>query len=221
MNEKKIFFQRLFFLTSSDDLDLHHFLDGEISKVITLKKISTLDSLFVENLSSKDLLISYATSSIVPKEILKQLGGAYNVHAAPPTYPGRDPHHFALYHGEKEYGVTIHVMEEEVDAGDIVEAVYFKISDGTFPDELLREADKVAIQLIKRFLFKALFSPFPLSAKSIPWGAVKNTRQDFLNLCEIPLDISLEELEHRIKTCVTKKYKNLKVTLHGYTFKLE
>ncbi|TVR58945.1 MAG: hypothetical protein EA422_15375 [Gemmatimonadales bacterium] len=44
-----------------------------------------------------------------------------NIHPGPlPAYRGVDPVHFALRAGEDELGVTLHVMAEEIDGGDIV-----------------------------------------------------------------------------------------------------
>jgi len=46
------------------------------------------------------LLVSFSTGVVVPAELIAAFpAGAYNVHAASPDYPGRDPHHFAVYEG--------------------------------------------------------------------------------------------------------------------------
>ena len=45
-----------------------------------------------------ELLVSFGSSIIVPKKILDIKGlTSINIHAASPDYPGRDPHHFAVY----------------------------------------------------------------------------------------------------------------------------
>ena len=69
-----------------------------------------------------DVLLSFATSIIVPKEVIDRFpSGAYNIHAASPDYPGRDPHHFAVYEGATRYGATCHIMSAPVDEGPIVD----------------------------------------------------------------------------------------------------
>ena len=73
-------------------------------------------------------LVGYVTPVIVPQRILARLGyGAFNFHPGPPSYPGWAPAHFALYNQATEFGATVHVMVERVDAGPIIEAEMFAI----------------------------------------------------------------------------------------------
>ena len=54
-----------------------------------------------------------------------------NVHLAPlPRYRGRHPLHWALINGEPEFGVTIHQMTSEFDAGDIYWQALVSVDDG-------------------------------------------------------------------------------------------
>src|ERR1700674_5191761 len=73
-------------------------------------------------------LVAYVTPVIVPQIILAQLGyGAFNFHPGPPSYPGWAPAHFALYDQAREFGATLHVMVERVDAGPIIDVAYFPV----------------------------------------------------------------------------------------------
>src|SRR6201747_414430 len=73
-------------------------------------------------------LIAFVTPEIVPKDILARLGyGAFNFHPGPPDYPGWAPAHFALYERTTEFGATVHVMVERVDAGPIIDVARFPI----------------------------------------------------------------------------------------------
>lgn len=214
-------FDKLWFLTNSQDEALLRFLHEEIQAYLPVVILKKIDENIMSQLSHKDLLVSYATSHIVSAAVFKQIGGAYNIHAASPTYPGRDPHHFAIYYGETLYGATAHVMEERVDSGAIVDVEYFDVPEKITPDILLQMADNAAITLIKRFLPRAICQSFPLPSKDIVWGTKKTTRKDFQALCEIPLNISEAELKRRIKALTTEQHSNLKITLHGCVFKLE
>ena len=67
-----------------------------------------------------------------------------NVHLAPlPRYRGRHPLHWALINGETEFGLTIHRMTPEIDAGDILwqrmVAVQPGTSVATLREQLMRE----------------------------------------------------------------------------------
>jgi methionyl-tRNA formyltransferase len=64
----------------------------------------------------------------VPARVIDGLGfGAYNFHPGPPRYPGWAPAHFALYERASEFGITVHVMVDKVDAGPIVSVIRFAI----------------------------------------------------------------------------------------------
>jgi methionyl-tRNA formyltransferase len=48
--------------------------------------------------------------------------GALNIHGSMlPRYRGRAPVNWAILHGEKETGATLHYMSARADAGDIVD----------------------------------------------------------------------------------------------------
>jgi len=73
-------------------------------------------------------LIAFVTSEIVPASVLNRLGyGAINFHPGPPSYPGWAPAHFALYNRATEFGATVHVMIEQVDAGPIMDVALFPV----------------------------------------------------------------------------------------------
>ncbi|EKE19208.1 MAG: hypothetical protein ACD_9C00091G0002 [uncultured bacterium] len=69
-----------------------------------------------------DIIIVAAYGKIIPKEALEIPGfGCINVHVSLlPKYRGPSPIQNALLSGEKETGVTIMLMDEGVDTGDIL-----------------------------------------------------------------------------------------------------
>lgn len=69
-----------------------------------------------------DIIITCAYGLIIPKEILDfPLYGCINVHASIlPKYRGASPISKAIYDGEKETGITIMYMDENIDTGDII-----------------------------------------------------------------------------------------------------
>jgi methionyl-tRNA formyltransferase len=69
-----------------------------------------------------DLIIVAAYGKIIPKSALTIPGfGCLNVHVSLlPKYRGPSPIQNALFNGEKETGVTIMLMDEGVDTGDIL-----------------------------------------------------------------------------------------------------
>lgn len=145
-------------------------------------------------------LIAFSSPVIVPPSVLAALGyGAYNFHPGPPEYPGWAPSHFALYDGASEFGATMHAMAAQVDSGPIVEVARFAIP--TNIDVLALEGLAYAhlAQLYWKRAKQLATDSAPLPAGMLSWGAKKNSRRAYQAICNIPLDISREELERRLK----------------------
>ena len=84
----------------------------------------------------------YKDISIVPKVILDcPKYGCVNIHASIlPKYRGAAPIQWALINGEEKTGITLMYMDEDMDTGDIIDTVEYKIKDeddiGTLHDNL-------------------------------------------------------------------------------------
>src|SRR5258708_17017260 len=101
-----------------------HNPDLAIMTVGTWDDLAALSS----DLLARSRLIAYVTPEIVSTDTLAQLGyGAINFHPGPPSYPGWAPAHFALYEQATEFGATVHVMVEQVDAGPIIDVARFPV----------------------------------------------------------------------------------------------
>jgi methionyl-tRNA formyltransferase len=128
----------------------HNLLLTVIS-VGTAADLATLNS----DLLERARLIAFATPEIVSQNILEKLGyGAFNFHPGPPSYPGWAPAHFALYERATEFGATVHVMVEQVDAGPIIDVELFPI-----PAEIsvlaLRCSEATILACARRSIFTA------------------------------------------------------------------
>ena len=169
-----------------------------------------------------DFLLSFGTGVIVPQSLLKLTKlFALNVHAAPPEYPGRDAHHFAVYDGVVRFGATLHHMCSKVDAGPIVDVELFDVSADAMPVDLLRDGNQAGWVLVERLL-KKLDSNLPLiPLDGVDWGARKTTRQMFLALCRVDKEIPEQELERRLRATEMPGYKNLFIEMYGYRFYIE
>ena len=77
---------------------------------------------FLERLKDTDLMVSIACPKILKREVYELPSkGSINYHTgALPNYRGRQPLYWAMLNGEKEIGITVHRMAEEVDAGPIL-----------------------------------------------------------------------------------------------------
>lgn len=76
--------------------------------------------------------------------------GFVGVHASLlPRYRGGSPLVWAVINGEKEAGVTLFRLSEELDAGDYVDQVSFPIRDDDYIADVLRAASAAAVSLLK------------------------------------------------------------------------
>lgn len=177
-----------------------------------------LDEVF-NKVVKPDLVFSFGTSIIVPEKYLTLPGcPAINIHSASPAYPGRDPHHFAVYDSAKTYGATMHYMTKKVDDGPIIDVEFFDVTPSQTPRDLLIKANECSWVLMARlFTWLKDEKEFPLAVQ-YTWSKQKRSRKDFNALCQIDITIESEELNRRIRAFHVDNYYNLFVTIGGKKF---
>ena len=167
--------------------------------VLTIESAEQL-SMLSSDVLARARLIAFATPVIVPKSILDQIGhGAVNFHPGPPSYPGWAPAHFALYDQAGEFGATVHLMVEKVDAGPIIDLALFPIPPDTTVFGLEGMAYARLAFLFWRMARQLACCPALPAALPAEWGTRKYSRRNYLSMCEIPLDISKNELDRRMR----------------------
>lgn len=141
-------------------------------------------------------LIAFVTPEIVPSSVLAKLGyGAINFHPGPPDYPGWAPSHFALDERATEFGATVHIMVERVDAGPIVDVARFPIPSGISVLGLEGLAYAHLAHLFWRMAKPLATDPGPPSALPVKWGNRQYSRRTYRAICDIPKD----ELDRRLE----------------------
>jgi hypothetical protein len=191
---------------------------------LTIRPATTLDDLNAigATLLRRARLIAFASTVVVPGRILKRLGhGAYNFHPGPPNYPGWAPAQFAIYDGAAGFGVTVHVMHEQVDSGPIVAVDLFDVPAAATPEAL----DTLAYTRLARQFFALApalaTSPHALPPLPIQWCGRKGTQRRCAALCEIPLDIARDELARRVAAFGDGRMGVAPtIALHGHRFRL-
>src|SRR5947199_609853 len=109
---------------------------------------------------------------IKPALLMVPTSGALNMHGSLlPKYRGRAPVNWAVLHGERETGATLHYMTEKPDNGDIVAQTAVPI----LPDDTAREVfDKVTVAAeitLDRVLPSLLAGTAPRIAQDLSKGA--------------------------------------------------
>jgi methionyl-tRNA formyltransferase len=169
---------------------------------LTVHPVATKDELAALDAASlaRARLIAFSTPVIVPPDVLAALGyGGYNFHPGPPHYPGWAPAHFALYEQATEFGATVHLMAARVDSGPIIDADLFAIPPGIGVLALEGLAYARLARLFWTLAKRLATDAAPLPERALRWGAHKNSRRAYRAICDIPLDISKEELARRLQ----------------------
>jgi methionyl-tRNA formyltransferase len=119
---------------------------------------------FIQNLKelNPDLIIVAAYGFILPKEILViPKYGAINVHASLlPKYRGASPIQAAILNGDKETGITIMLVNEKMDEGDILSQETITITNNdnfkTLHDKLSILGAKLLLETLPKWLNKKI-----------------------------------------------------------------
>lgn len=117
------------------------------------------DSLFLEQ---ADIFVVFAYGLLIPKAILHLPShGTINIHPSLlPKYRGPTPVQSAIINGEKETGVSIMLLDEEMDHGPILEQTKTAIdpddSTETLTDKLITEATPLLLKTIPAWIDKKI-----------------------------------------------------------------
>lgn len=124
--------------------DLKKFADEINSKFIVTERINSIKIINQLKKLKIDLGISTNNRLILSKEIISLFKyGILNAHAGDlPRYRGNASTNWAIIKGEKKIGLTIHFMNEKLDAGNMIKKVFFKIDDHTTIGDVYKFLDK-------------------------------------------------------------------------------
>ena len=105
-----------------------------------------------------DLGVCVAYGKIIPKEILDIFPrGILNIHPSLlPKYRGPSPIQTAILNGDEETGVTIMLLDEEMDHGAVLAHITYHISPSTIGSELSQALAKEGAKLLVETLPKWL-----------------------------------------------------------------
>lgn len=139
--------------------------------------------------SKYDYVISYLFPIVLPKKILDLAKEhAINFHPAPPRYPGIGGYNYAIWNGDKEYGVMVHEMVEQVDSGRIYNVKYFPYPlYGSVKD--LKETSMVYMYNLFMETINDIVSDGRIyqsvQDEDTKWYPVPHTRQELQEMCKI------------------------------------
>jgi len=123
-------------------------------------------------------IICFKADLIIPRTILDRAEeGAINFHPSPPRYRGLGGYWWALNNGDKDYGVTVHHMDEHIDHGQIIKTNSFPIWPGDTEQSLKHKAAIASLTLLNETL-DAIVSGSPLVPCGAEWSRHLYTSQE-------------------------------------------
>jgi len=133
----------------------------------TFTKEAFNDPLFADNLQGIDFVILAGFLWLIPKYLIQAFPTQIiNIHPALlPKYGGRGMygdhvHRAVIQSGEKESGITIHLVNEEYDEGQILFQAKCTIEEGDTADTLARKVHRLEYEyfpkVIENYILKSL-----------------------------------------------------------------
>ncbi len=121
----------------------------EYCKENSIRIINDLDELL--EIDSCDIAISIQYHEILKKQHIQKATEIFvNLHMAPlPEYRGCNQFSFAIIDGNKEFGTTIHRLEEGIDSGAIIFEKRFSIPNDCWVEELYQITFDKSVELFK------------------------------------------------------------------------
>jgi methionyl-tRNA formyltransferase len=143
---------------------------------------------------------------------------AINFHTGPPKWPGRGSCSFALWDGDKEFGVTAHLMENAVDSGAILRVVRFPIESGdsaeTLHEKALRSVPKL-VELVVADLESNNWRPVPGEER---WERAAMRQRDLVRTMQVEDTDSAVTVSNKIRAFAHSSKPGPYVDRHGFRF---
>ncbi len=116
-----------------------------------------------------DLLLNVHALYILPAEVVAApLIGSFNLHPGPlPRYAGLNAPSWAIYHGERTHGVTVHWMDRGIDTGPIAFAAEVPIEDDDTGLTLNAKCVRAGLPLLHDLLHAASHDVVPQIAQPL------------------------------------------------------
>lgn len=146
-----------------------------------------------------DILVSVQYHQILKHQhIRKAKQIAVNLHMAPlPEYRGCNQFSFAIMDGAKEFGTTIHRMEEKIDGGDILFEKRFEIPEDCDVSWLYEKTYNESVLLFKESIGKIIAGNYllkPQNSYSGKRSSAFHLRKDIEKIKQIDLNWDNEKI---------------------------
>ena len=174
-----------------------------------------------------DYILCFRSLFILPKALIdRAVCAAINFHPGPPEYPGSGCINFALYDRVSEYGVTAHLMNENIDNGEILHVRTFPVAMQDDLPTLLAKTQLELFTLCSDFIrFIAIQGVDVINEKKnlsngLVWKSGARLMRELEALKNIDINVSKDELERIIRATYIDNFPP-RIEIHGYRFYLK
>jgi methionyl-tRNA formyltransferase len=99
-----------------------------------------------------DIFISVLYDKIISDDFIKSKKACFNFHPAIlPEYRGIGAYTWVILNEEKESGVTLHLIDEEIDHGPIIDIERFPITDSDSAGTVYAKAEATILRMFQRW----------------------------------------------------------------------
>ena len=173
-----------------------------------------------------DFIFSYRCYWRIPIQTINNAKiAAINFHPGTPDYPGSGAYCWALYDKKDAFGVTVHLMNEKIDNGKILEVSRFKMDETYDLRELIDKTYQFSLEVFKTFLTN-LDNASNIEVRDFfskdaadNWAGKANKISDLERMKDLTSDLSFSEFQRRIRSFHLPNYP-IRLKHHGQTFQL-
>jgi len=164
--------------------------------------IPLLNSL--NDLPECDIIYSVQYHELLKQEhIHKAKQIAVNLHMAPlPEYRGANQFSFAIIDRKKEFGTTIHKIDDKIDHGDILFQERFPVPENCWVNDLYLLTYNASITLFSQTLtqiVKGEYKPVSQASLMAKYGTSIHYRKEMADIRAIDLSWDKEKIERHIR----------------------
>jgi len=213
VTDNKFIYEEFKKIASSRDIKVDYFCSPKSNKTFQYEIKNSLitpivlkedDSTLINNY---ELGISCHSKQLFPALLVNSLL-CINIHPGlNPFNRGWFPQVFSIING-LPIGATIHIMDEEIDHGDIIVQEEVEINLEDTSSDVYNKVIKKEIELLKQYIDKILDNSFQKSSPSSEGNY--NSIQDYKNLCQIDLNkkTTMKEAIDFLRAMTHPPYKN-------------
>ena len=169
-------------------------------------------------------IFSFRCPVKTPTNVLKSASNAaINFHPAPPNYRGSGSAALAIYEQATQFGCTAHIMEKEIDTGQILECRRFLIQEDITLQDLWKKTNEFTYLMVMDFIDgisthgEEFIVKKKINCVNEEWAGPLRKLKEIDCLQKISLETSKEDLYRIIRATDVDDFKPY-ITLWGCKF---